>query len=401
MQGGATARPMKLAERVFSAKTVCPAAASQLYAAHGLLGNAGNWATTLRHIIEHPALKDKLRRAVAVDMRNHGNSAHSSDHSNAALASDLEALVLREQQELNRAFRDPTSCTTRNAILIGHSMGGFTVIGSLLRRANEDRLLASGADHCGDADATLSYGEWSAEHRRWCTAAMCAVNAEFGFAPSQPISDVLFSSHDVPSPTARDSNAASRAPLLGRVAGAIIVDVTPTMRLGKQRGGTDSVKETLECMTRVRLDVIHSYDDATAELMRVGMTDKAMRSFVATNIALDAKDKSKPARWKCHLPVLAGDYGSLQPTITSWFASPVAAPGSASLACAPPRRCTLPVLFVFGGRSPYNEPDHRQHISRFFSNATQVEVAGAGHFVHYEKTKEFADVVAPFIAPLL
>ncbi|KAG5510005.1 hypothetical protein GH5_07853 [Leishmania sp. Ghana 2012 LV757] len=398
MQRGASARPMKLAERVFSAKTVCATAASQLYVAHGLLGNAGNWTTALRRLVEHPSLKDKLRRAIAVDMRNHGSSAHSSDHSNAALASDLEALVLREQQELNRTFCDPASCTTRNAILIGHSMGGFSVIGSLLRRANEDRLLTPGADQCDDAGATSSYGDWPAEHRRECTAGMRAVNEEFGFAPSQPISEVLFNSPGVPFPTTTNSGIASRIPPLGRVAGAIIVDVTPTMRLSEQRSGTDTVKETLECMTQVRLDVIHSYEAAMAELMRVGMTDQEMRSFVATNIKLDPKDKSKPAQWRCNLPVLAGSYGSFQPSITSWFTSSVMMRGQAS---SPPRPCTLPVLFVFGGKSPYNEPHHRQHISRFFSNATQVEVADAGHFVHYEKTKEFADAVAPFIAPLI
>ncbi|CBZ24802.1 conserved hypothetical protein [Leishmania mexicana MHOM/GT/2001/U1103] len=400
MQRGANVRPIKLAQKVFSAKTVCPTAASQLYVAHGLLGNSSNWATASRHLVEHPALKDKLRRAIPVDMRNHGSSAHSSDHTNAALASDLEALVLREQQELAHTFRDPASCTTRNAILIGHSMGGLAVMGMLLRRANEDRLLTSWADHCDDAGSAPSYGAWPAEHRRQCIDGMRHVNESFGFASSQPIAEVLFNNRGASSSPSTDSGNASRIPLLGRVAGAIIVDVTPTMRLGEQRSGADNVKEALERMTQVRLDEIHSYKDAAAELLRVGMAEQEMRDFVATNIVLDSKDKSKPAQWRCNLPVLASDYGSFQPSITSWFTSSATTTGQASSAAAP-RLCTLPVMFVFGGQSPYNEPDHRQRISRFFSNATQVEVAGAGHFLHYEKPKEFTDAVAPFIASLI
>lgn len=400
----APARPMKLAQKVISTKTPSPTAASQLYVAHGLLGNAGNWATAARHLVEHPALKDRLRRAITVDMRNHGNSAHSTNHSNAALASDLEAVVLREQQELSRAFSVPAMCTTQNAILIGHSMGGMTIMGSLLRRANEARLLPSWLDAVEDAAteagvAAAPYGAWPAARRRECAAGMRAVNEEFNFAASQPISEVLF--HHSPSSSAAssgpDSNIAARVPRLGRVAGAIIVDVTPTMRLGEQRSGADNVKETLDRMNRVRLDAIHSYDDAKTELIRVGMTDQAMRDFVTTNIVLDPRDRTKPAQWKCNLPVLAADYGSFQPSITSWFASVGSTPAGSPTA---PQPCTLPVLFVFGEKSPYNEMEHRQHIPRFFTNATQVEVAGAGHFVHYEKTGEFADVVAPFIASL-
>ncbi|XQJ25650.1 Alpha/beta hydrolase family, putative [Leishmania guyanensis] len=405
-QRGATVRPVNLAKKVFSAKTVCPTAASQLYVAHGLLGNSGNWATALHHLVEHPALRDKLRRAIALDMRNHGNSPHSSDHTNAALASDLEALVLSEQQELKRTFHDPSSCTTRHAILIGHSMGGLAVIGTLLRRANEDYLLTSWADHCDDGGTTSSssYGAWPAEHRRQCAAGMRAVHEEFDFASSQPISKVLFSNCDASSSPSTDSGIASRISPLGRIAGAVIVDITPTMRPLAEYSGSDNIKETLERMTRVRLDAIHSYEEVTAELIRVGIADQAMRNFLTTNIVLGPKDMSKPAQWKCNLPVLASDYGSFLPSITSWFTSSVATGVQASSATAPqppPRPCTLPVMFVFGSKSPYNDLNYRQQISRFFSNATQVVVDGAGHFVHYEKTKEFANAVAPFIASLI
>ncbi|KAG5509597.1 hypothetical protein JKF63_06302 [Porcisia hertigi] len=409
---GSTVRSIKLAKKVFSAKTVCPTAGSQLYVFHGLLGNAGNWTTASRYLVEHRLLRDTLRRIIAVDMRNHGSSLHSSDHSNAALASDLEGLVLGEQQELIRTFPDPALCTTRNSILIGHSMGGLTVIGALLRRANEDRLLGTWVDNLDNTNAATTNRTWQTESLRQCSGAMRAVNEEFGFAPSQPISDVLFDNPSASLSPSANSGIAARIPPLGRIAGAIIVDVTPTMRLGEQRSCADNVKETLDRMTQVRLDAIHSYKEAHAELIRVGMTDQAMRDFVTTNIALDPTNKSKPAQWRCNLDVLSGDYGSFQPSITNWFTSSssssaaagaesATAVGQASSADQPPQPCTLPVMFVFGGKSPYNEPDHRQRISKYFTRATQVEVADAGHFVHYEKPREFADAVAPFIVSLI
>lgn len=401
-------RPLKLASKLFAARKVNPFAASQLIIAHGLLGNAMNWATAARHLVEHPMLQDRLRCAHALDMRNHGNSPHSSNHTSAALASDLEAVVLREQQELHRSFADPSVCTTHNSILIGHSMGGLAVMGTLLRRANEDYLLPRYADDYDDDSSGLTspFGTWSAERRRGCSASMRAVNEEFSFAPSQPIADVL-SHNPATAAAAAKSSIASRIPRLGRIAGAIIVDVTPTMRLGEQRSSADNVRETLERMTKVDLNAIHNYDEAQAELIRVGMTDKAMRDFVTTNIVLNARDKTQPAGWKCNLPVLAADYGSFQPTITSWYAAAAEAAArnrtssaGEKLAVVTPHPCTLPVLFVFGGNSPYNEPEHRRRIPTFFSRATQVVIEGAGHFVHYERTKEFADAVAPFIASL-
>lgn len=403
MQRNATVRPLQLASKRIATKAVNPSAASQLIIAHGLLGNANNWATAARHLVDHPSLRDRLRCAHALDMRNHGNSPFSSNHSNAALASDVEAVVLREQQELHRAFLDPASCTTHNSILIGHSMGGLAVIGTLLRRANEDRLLPLRADEYDNDPSGLTspFGRWNADRRRGCSAGMRAVNDEFSFATSQPISDVLFN-NPTTAAAAATSGIASRIPKLGRIAGAIIVDVTPTMRLGEQRSSADNVRETLARMTTVNLGAIHNYEEAREELIRVGMTDTAMRNFVTTNIVLDTRDKTQPAQWKCNLPVLAGDYGSFQSTITSWYKSAAEQKDGASSAAAvaAPHPCTLPVLFVFGGKSPYNEPEHRRQIPTFFSNATQVVVEGAGHFVHYEKTKEFTEAVAPFIASL-
>lgn len=394
-------RPVRLACQHHWPQSPNPSAASQLYVAHGLLGNAGNWATASRHLIRHPLLRERLRCITALDMRNHGASPSSPDHSSDALSSDLEAVVLREQQSLKQLFPSTAAASpaSRNAVLMGHSMGGLAVMGALLRRANEEALLPTTRE-AADSNERAVYGHWSPTDRQECVGAMRAVNEDFGFAPSQPISRALFSSTG--DAEADDGFSLERVPQLGRVAGAVIVDITPTVRLGSQRTGNDNVLETLHRMKGVDLSAIHSYDDAKRELVRVGMTDSAMRDFVTTNLVLSSGNAS----WRCNLPVLVSSYQRIHPSIVQWYDSTAVTVGAHSWQSGDPttlqpKPCMLPVLFVFGSRSPYNEKLHREVIPRFFPRATQVVVDGAGHFVHYEKTAAFVEAVAPFIASLV
>ena len=71
-----------------------------LLIAHGLFGSARNWGVVARRLSD-------AREVVAVDMRNHGASPWSDDHSYAAMAADLAQV----------AGRDPHD-------VLGHSMGG-------------------------------------------------------------------------------------------------------------------------------------------------------------------------------------------------------------------------------------------------------------------------------------
>jgi len=74
-----------------------------LVIAHGLFGSARNWGAVAKRLTGG-------RRVIAVDMRNHGDSPWSDDHSYPAMAEDLaEALETHGGGE---------------ADLLGHSMGG-------------------------------------------------------------------------------------------------------------------------------------------------------------------------------------------------------------------------------------------------------------------------------------
>ncbi|CAD2219627.1 Alpha/beta hydrolase family, putative [Angomonas deanei] len=376
-----SARAVSLAYKVHTPPKPTVGASSNIYVAHGLLGNAMNWATPSRHICGHPMISKKLNKLYAVDMRNHGASPHNPNHSCAALASDLESFVLNGQHTLKRELSGVTEAAVdTGSIAIGHSMGGLALMGLLLRRYNEDQLLPSRSG---------TFGKWKEERRRECAESMRSVNEQFNFPETQPIRDILFSdSGAVPYEGVNDMT--SRIPKWGRIRAAVIVDVTPVIELGTQHSDekADTVYGTLYSMTNVDLSRIHSYDDVKEELLRVGMKSAAMRDFVTTNIVFNTP---KVASWRCNLDILFQQYGAFKPSIVDWFMAQ-------DQGGATPKVCTLPVLFVFGEKSPYQEEAKRKLIPRFFPNSRQVVVPGAGHFVHYEKTAEFVEKVVPFMS---
>ncbi len=79
-----------------------PPSAPPLVIAHGLYGSARNWNAIARRLSDR-------REVIAVDMRNHGESPWSPDHSYPAMAADLAEVISRLGQP---------------ADLLGHSMGG-------------------------------------------------------------------------------------------------------------------------------------------------------------------------------------------------------------------------------------------------------------------------------------
>ncbi|MCP4298785.1 MAG: alpha/beta fold hydrolase [Proteobacteria bacterium] len=74
---------------------------------HGLMGSGDNWASVAKNLA-------KKYRVIAVDLRNHGNSFHSSSHSYQAMAEDVLHLV--EKLDIQKFH------------LLGHSMGGKTAM---------------------------------------------------------------------------------------------------------------------------------------------------------------------------------------------------------------------------------------------------------------------------------
>jgi len=71
---------------------------------HGLFGSSDNWQTFALQLAE------RGYRAVLPDLRNHGRSPHSDEHTYVAMAADLGELIRAE--------------SLSSPVLVGHSMGG-------------------------------------------------------------------------------------------------------------------------------------------------------------------------------------------------------------------------------------------------------------------------------------
>lgn len=80
---------------------------------HGLFGMSDNWATHAKIFTQHGW------QVHAVDQRNHGRSPHTTGHNYDEMSSDLERYIRRHN--LN------------NVVLMGHSMGGKTVMNFVVR----------------------------------------------------------------------------------------------------------------------------------------------------------------------------------------------------------------------------------------------------------------------------
>ncbi len=80
---------------------------SPLIILHGLLGSLDNWQSHARSLSE-------TYKVYIVDQRNHGRSPHFDEHSYALMAEDLKGFM--DEQGIDKAM------------LLGHSMGGKTVL---------------------------------------------------------------------------------------------------------------------------------------------------------------------------------------------------------------------------------------------------------------------------------
>lgn len=81
---------------------------------HGLFGMGDNWTTHAK------LLAARGWQVHAVDGRNHGRSPHHHEHNYDAMAADLEVYIADNHLE--------------NVVLVGHSMGGKTVMNFAVRK---------------------------------------------------------------------------------------------------------------------------------------------------------------------------------------------------------------------------------------------------------------------------
>jgi pimeloyl-ACP methyl ester carboxylesterase len=109
--------------------------------------------------------------------------------------------------------------------------------------------------------------------------------------------------------------------------------------------------------------------------LAASVTDPALRAFFLQSLDL----KSAPPRWRLNLEVLEAE----MPRIIGW-------PQVAG-------RFDSPTLFLSGALSRYVLPDYREAIRALFPGARFAKLSGAGHWLHAEKPREFAETLRVFL----
>ncbi|MDX5383567.1 MAG: alpha/beta fold hydrolase [Rhodobacterales bacterium] len=136
----------------------------------------------------------------------------------------------------------------------------------------------------------------------------------------------------------------------------------------------------------------HTQSHRIAAMKAMDLTDLSTRAEADRRLALTVEDpglrafflqsldlKSQPPRWKLNLDVLDAE----MPGIIGFPQIEGAYDG--------------PTLFLTGAESDYVRPEHRPRIQQLFPKARFARLAGAGHWLHADKPREFETAVATWL----
>ncbi len=126
-------------------------------------------------------------------------------------------------------------------------------------------------------------------------------------------------------------------------------------------------------MKAVDLSVVSRRSDADLQLQR-HIADPAVRAFLLQSVVM-----GDTPHWKLNLDVLDDAYGDIRgfPDVTGQFDGPC--------------------LFLNGALSKYVRDENHAIIKRLFPAAEFETLAGAGHWLHAEKPREFESAVKAFL----
>jgi esterase len=234
---------------------------------HGLFGSADNWQTLAKGFAE----KFKV---VLVDQRNHGHAPHTDEMNYDVMADDLLELFQKEN--------------LKNAILMGHSMGGKTAM-------------------------------WFAQKHTELLDKLIVV--DMGLKKYPPHHQIIF-----------------------------------------------------DALLSLDLNNIKSRKEAE-EHLRKTITDIGVLQFLLKNLYWSDKEKLD---WRFNLQVLYREIDGI-------------------LEAVPAGRVDVNTLFIRGEKSNYILDSDFEKIKEHFPNSKIETVAGAGHWVHAEKPREFFERISEFI----
>jgi pimeloyl-ACP methyl ester carboxylesterase len=153
-----------------------------------------------------------------------------------------------------------------------------------------------------------------------------------------------------------------------RVERLIVADVAPV-------GYPPVLRAYAEAMLDVDLSRLSRRGEVD-QALAAAIPEAPIRAFLLQNLV----SEQGRYRWRLNLPVLAREMETI-----SGF--PELPPGTAY---------DGPTLFLHGGASDYVTPAAEPAIRRLFPAARLAAIAGAGHWLHAERPKEFLAAVAGF-----
>lgn len=147
----------------------------------------------------------------------------------------------------------------------------------------------------------------------------------------------------------------------------VVADIAPVAYSHDQ-------SQNVAAMAGLDLTDLANRADADQRLAKT-IDDPALRAFFLQSLDL----RATPPGWRLNLPVLDRE----MPKIVGWPNAPGQFEGR--------------TLFLSGTNSSYVLPNHRPLILAQFPNAYFARIAGAGHWLHAEKPREFEETVRIFL----
>ncbi|XP_055635477.1 protein ABHD11-like [Toxorhynchites rutilus septentrionalis] len=160
---------------------------------------------------------------------------------------------------------------------------------------------------------------------------------------------------------------------------AVIVDISPASGLGTSNTNIPLFLQSMKSIKISPDQTIHQARKIADEQLMKIIAEKPLRDFLITNLA--KSDEDGTFRWRINLESLESNFND----------------GVARFPDVSGLSFGGPTLFIAGGRSDYIKKSDIPIIRQLFPKSNITYVEGAGHWVHSEKSAEFASLVLEFL----